>query len=290
MQILSGYSKFYELEPLKTEYTAAKLINQKFNDGNFQNVNATFVDFPWSVMINHNIRCVIPPVENGFVVCQHIDFAEMLDQWKEIGVKTLFTPHCIESSLRGIKVLPFPHKAYNYSYNSFRRKDLYDLSFVGATSTHWTRRYIMSLGADFWQKKGIRFFGMDTGKWHLEKSPEDQKRHSLLFRETMESSNFALCPRGTGPGTLRFWEALCFGCIPVVISDDWQLPETIYNWDDIIIRVEASADTMSNIPESIRAVTNIAERQQKCREIFMQFSQEGFITPILKWLSNNATS
>ena len=40
----------------------------------------------------------------------------------------------------------------------------------------------------------------------------------------MENCKFVLCPRGRGSNSIRFFEALNFGKIPILISDDVKLP------------------------------------------------------------------
>ena len=52
-------------------------------------------------------------------------------------------------------------------------------------------------------------------------------------------SKFVLCPRGFGLSSVRFFETLAFGRIPVLISDDTKLPlEEKIDYDKFIIRVE----------------------------------------------------
>ncbi len=285
MQSLSGLSHLYQLEPLKTERLAAKFIDKLMDDNRFVGLDDTFVNFPWSVMINHGIKMVIPPVTNGFVVCQHIYFREMIPQWKEIGVKVVFTPHCEEHFIDGLEIRPFPHWMANPG-SPHNRRDIYDVSFIGASLTHWTRRYIMGLEPTFWTENNIRFFGLNTGKWHFEQPEETKRNHFDLFRSVMRSSNFALCPRGTGPGTIRFWEALSFGTIPIVIANGWKLPDAIYEWDDVIVRIPESENEIIKLPEIIHAIKNVPDRQAKCLALAAQFQHEGFITPILQYLSD----
>ena len=44
--------------------------------------------------------------------------------------------------------------------------------------------------------------------------------------EHMLRSLFCLCPRGDTPSTSRFYDAIAAGCIPVVISDSFEMPFT----------------------------------------------------------------
>ena len=45
-----------------------------------------------------------------------------------------------------------------------------------------------------------------------------------VFDEILAASKFVLCPRGRGTSSIRLYEALAAGCVPVVISDEWVAP------------------------------------------------------------------
>ena len=72
----------------------------------------------------------------------------------------------------------------------------------------------------------------DTGKWHFEKSDQDIKNHEEKFSSILQNTQFSLCPRGTGPSTIRIWDSLALGSIPVIISDGLKMPlSTMIEWD-----------------------------------------------------------
>jgi hypothetical protein len=59
----------------------------------------------------------------------------------------------------------------------------------------------------------------------------------------LSDSRFALCPAGSGPNTLRLWESLAIGSVPVVLSDTHELPALDVfapaldlTWDDVLLR------------------------------------------------------
>ena len=51
----------------------------------------------------------------------------------------------------------------------------------------------------------------------------------------MSDSVFSLCPEGTGPNTIRIWESMALGSIPVIYSDDWEPPEIEIPWSEFSI-------------------------------------------------------
>jgi hypothetical protein len=44
------------------------------------------------------------------------------------------------------------------------------------------------------------------------------------FQEVLARSRFVLCPRGRGTSSIRLYETLAAGRVPVIISDDWVAP------------------------------------------------------------------
>lgn len=55
------------------------------------------------------------------------------------------------------------------------------------------------------------------------------------FSELMGRSKFILCPRGRGVNSIRLYETIASGRIPVILSDHW-VPMAGPNWDDFSIR------------------------------------------------------
>jgi hypothetical protein len=55
------------------------------------------------------------------------------------------------------------------------------------------------------------------------------------FADVMRRSMFVLCPRGTGTSSIRMYECLASGRVPVIIADDWVAPRGP-SWADFSIR------------------------------------------------------
>jgi len=70
------------------------------------------------------------------------------------------------------------------------------------------------------------------------------------FFDSLVSSKFVLCPAGTGPNSIRLFECLKLGVVPVVISDQWLRPVGP-DWDRFCIFVkESELDQLENILEA----------------------------------------
>jgi hypothetical protein len=44
------------------------------------------------------------------------------------------------------------------------------------------------------------------------------------YIDSLSKTAFVLCPSGAGPNTIRYWEAIAFGRVPVLLSDSWDPP------------------------------------------------------------------
>lgn len=252
-------------EAIKTEQTAYKLLKNKPIQ---KNINYLVV--PWSVLINKKELHKAPQIklDGGFTICQHIDYEKIIPILKKIGINVLFTPH-VTKKYEGITVLPFPHLAVNAPLPD-EHKDIF-YSFIGA-NTHWTRKEIFNL------KHPLDCVVKERNEWHFylrKKERLQQDIDAKEYKDVLARSTFSLCPRGTGASTLRFWESLKAGAIPVLISDNMQLPA--YNWKECIIKIsEKKVKDLNKILKKINKQT-LQLMAQKCLEAYKNFSEENFV-------------
>ena len=106
-----------------------------------------------------------------------------------------------------------------------------DLLFsLVASPTHPCRRPLFGLqeAADsvIEEVRGFTFYDASSSEF------EARREH---FRRTLSRSRFVLCPRGRGTSSIRLYEALSAGRVPVIISDDWVPPDGP-DWSSISIR------------------------------------------------------
>jgi hypothetical protein len=90
-------------------------------------------------------------------------------------------------------------------------------SFLGRIATHPVRKKIRSL---------------DSASTPCLDVADGPKRfpcfdYSKTYAQLLERSSFILCPRGFGASSIRIFEAMSFGRVPVIISDAWQPPPGI---------------------------------------------------------------
>lgn len=109
-------------------------------------------------------------------------------------------------------------------------------SFQGSLATHPIRKKIYDAIQPF-------------GSFHYESTPFwatvpilDRLRLRQEYLDNMNNSQFVLCPRGVGLNSIRFFESLRMGRIPVLFADDTKLPlERLINYDNLIVRVPENA-------------------------------------------------
>ena len=124
----------------------------------------------------------------------------------------------------------------------------YLASFRGVFWTHPCREALAK------HLQGDAFLIQDTGAWHFQHAQQTQEVSASEYKCLLSNSKFTLCPRGTGPSSVRLWEAFAFGSIPVVIADSAELPlSDILDWDSFSLRVRESE--LSTLADRLDAVS-----------------------------------
>ena len=185
-----------------------------------------------------SLRERYPITKTLVFICQHIDVIRLALPANCL----LFTPHATE----GDNYIPIPHftpfDPIEKPIALSNRPNLF--CFYGASFTHETRKKILNH-----YKAHPDFNLMDTGAWHFDKSNEARSQIEADYSKCLSECVFSLCPRGTGPSTIRIWDSLALGCIPVIFSDGLKMPIPNYvNWEDSCIFIpESSIDNIINM-------------------------------------------
>ena len=80
------------------------------------------------------------------------------------------------------------------------------------------------------------------------KTVEERKKSTREFFENLNSSPYTFCLRGAGNFSVRFYESLALGKIPVLIDTDVQLPlESVIDWNKHICRMSPAEDLVDAI-------------------------------------------
>lgn len=136
------------------------------------------------------------------------------------------------------------------------------------------------------------FIIRDKYSFLSEKSPELKRKVRAEYIDNMISSDYILCCRGSANTSIRFYETLCAGRIPVFVNTDCALPfETEIDWKKYCVWVEERE--LDLLPEKIAdfhlSLTDdeFIELQYKCRQIWKSYlSPEGFYGNLHKIICN----
>lgn len=109
--------------------------------------------------------------------------------------------------------------------------------------------------------------------WHLNQADQRDRRERYLNR--LADSLTVLCPRGDGMNSIRFFEALSAGKIPVLLADNCLLPfEKLIRYDRFVIRIpEQDADNTDKHILSWIGGKDSDELMQRCWEARQAWQQ-----------------
>ena len=204
--------------------------------------------------------------------CQHVAYKHLKPLFVQLGIKSLYISHKIMglNSLHSIQLYPLPLYAVNIENNErnilyktltcysnesrhstlLQKKRKYIYCFMGAYDPRWyltiVRDKIFKIkhhpqalikNTDNWHFENI-VYGKQIGKWDFDEQEEKRNKIKLnIYNTVLAGSRYSLCPSGTGPNSIRFWESLAFGSIPILLADTLELPPHPL-WDQAIIRLQ----------------------------------------------------
>jgi hypothetical protein len=233
------------------------------------------------------LRRALQPVGLGLrvhTVCQHVYWPQMSAQWERLGVTDAWLSHCPpELASPGLRLHPWALYAVNVEdaerqaglavgKDPAQRSVL--ASFVGAHMPHYLSDVRLRLRA-LANEPGIVV--RVTDRWHFEDAvyqhqfadaaqPTQNAPDATVasYNHVLCDSVFALCPAGAGPNTLRLWEALAVGAIPVLLGHQPVLPAggtlSLVDWDAIVLKVPDAE--LAHLPQRLRAMP-LAERRER---------------------------
>ena len=264
--------------------------------------NPLYIGLPWATILDKRVNMnvliheVIPYLHKSkeyFTCCQHIHYSKLIPLWKILGIKYVYISHKEKNKndVNGIILLPCPLFAVNIETPQFNiefqgidilnanRPILYN--FVGAFQNNYMSNIRPCI---FTMNHPDNCIINNIGEWHLNKvvySSKQNKNGELnidiahnektsFFNKLLLSSKYTLCPSGSGPNSIRLWEALGAGSIPVILSDTLELPKHD-DWEKAIINVkETEFQKIPTILKNIKLSEEL-QRREKCLEIYKYF-------------------
>jgi len=225
------------------------------------------VKAPMTQILNHggfeNAQLFINEVcqqfshKNLLFVSQHIQTERLNFKGQQV-----LTPHAELGSNVSISIPFFPVTISKK--NPLVERDLL-FSFCGSSTTHSLRSRLMKNFPDYFFDRGVH-----GGLHDSIRTPTFVNR----YIELLQKSIFSICPRGAGVSTVRIFESISMGAIPVILSDRYSPPLcNPYSWDDFAIFIrEDNGGEIKNILES-QTSQRIKEMQANLNEVNQGFFQ-----------------
>ena len=248
-------------------------------------------------------------------VCQHIHGQAHANLFRQAGIDTVFWTHATHSDAvdepkNDVRFLPFPLYPVQTPQalpeaaaeaDSLPRKYLF--SFIGARANQYyltkARNWILDLLAD--DPRGL-IVGRDS--WHyqkivydlqIKKTASDTDTKALvdddaaaLFRASLVNSVFSLCPAGSGPNSIRLWESLGAGSIPVILADTWVPPGDRRLWEMAAIFCKETPEAIKALPDQLAAIAadpaRLAQMRHAMRQLWLLYGPQNFVNDVLEFL------
>lgn len=262
----------------------------------------------------------LPAAGRRITVCQHVLLRKFLHLFQEAGIAEIFWSHATradaaaadagDGTAEGPQLRPFPLYPVQVpealpeaapEADAAVAARPYLFSFIGARPDRWylsqVRAFILDDLAD--HPRGL-VIGRDS--WHYQRVVYDlQVRTDTAavapetlvdgaaadqFRAALTGSVFALCPSGSGPNSLRLWEAIGAGAIPVILAQDWAPPGDPKLWDAAAVFCDETRAAVQALPARLEAIADdparLAAMRQALRQLWLLYGPAGFTCDIDK--------
>lgn len=251
-----------------------------------ENLNPDFPKFKIANNFLSSLKNEVP----SFTVCQTYRYKQLIPHFRRLNIDTVFCPHAVdEDDIEEIKIIPFP--LFNPLHNEFNMQHKKDLlySFSGMHRSD----YVSSIRREIFNDNHPKNCEIiERQRWHFDSYVYGEQIGSLqktqlddLFSfinkneyiDLLNRSRFSLCPGGVGPSSIRFYESLNAGSIPILLSDTMLLPEIKdLDWNDCIIKIPES--DYKDLREIINNITPEKERElrENCIKAYELVSGKNF--------------
>ena len=313
--------------PAITEQHAFHMLKTLLHDRAAGN-GTVYLAFPWATLIDLKMFAghrsdKIEVMEAGLAeltrkaksyqrvvtICQHVNMIAFSSLFQAAGVTDIFWSHTATHQdhlpdFPDISLQPFPLypvQQVTSDTNEVGRDVLY--TFIGAKGhakylTRARQHIIDELKGD------PRGMVVERDGWHYAKDVyqnQIMKRTragdtliddsaSEAFRASMSRSIFTLCPSGTGPNSIRLWEAALAGSVPVILSDTYRHPGENWLWDAATVTCRENQAAIAALPGRLEQLAADADamamKRASLQVLMQQYGPNVFVHDILNCFGN----
>lgn len=167
--------------------------------------------------------------------------------------------------------MPFVWRSYNF-HEPLIKTEKPKVGFCGSIKPHKFRKRFLELMEND-----------DRLDCDFIKKPKYNGTQTNEFVKCIQNNHFTFCNRGAGNFSMRFYEVLSCGRIPVLINTDLVLPfDSVINWSETIIIGNSYTEMIEKLLK-VWNEDNIVERQKRCYDVFQRyFTKKGFSKEFLE--------
>ena len=280
-----------------------------------------YLGFPWATLIDllntgkpkaekllKSLKLIVAQIPNEskvVTVCQHIHLMKFQDLFFDNKITDIYWTHTTKQKDhiyrdRRISLYPFPLFPVQFktrNENNFIEKRKYLFSFIGARANKWylteSRNWILDFLSN--DKRGL-VLGRD--QWHYNKVVYDLQIHNLKkskkntidneasekFKAVLRDTTFALCPSGSGPNSIRLWESISAGSIPVILADTHKLPGNFALWKEAAVFCDEKPEAIKALPDKLAKIAKdknfLDHKREQLGQLWMLYGTNSFIYDI----------
>lgn len=283
--------------------------------------NIVYFAFPWATLIDlldngkpeakellddlSKCKNELKKYSSVLTVCQHIRMLKHKELFESVGVTNIFWSHATKSCNRieknSIDLHPFPlypTKIENLNISHNNKKYLF--SFIGAKANKWylteSRNKIVQYlshvkkafvkSRDKWHYNDIVYEHQIHKNCHSNQQQSTEKEKENEYLNVLNNSVFSLCPGGTGPNSIRLWESIEMGVIPVILSDSYLPPGDNQLWVKATISCTETDLGIQTLPNRLSKLAEnedeVAAYLKHLRQLKQLYGKDVFVTGIIE--------
>lgn len=305
---IHAYSKHWQ-RPVATEETALLRLEASKGPLSFD-----YLGFAWATLmdglkartsgskdilqalLHAHQSCNSDASRRRATVAQHIRAVNYFDLFQAVGITDVFWSHAVNSyqTSKGVRIHPFPlFPAQAPDYVGSQKSEKRHLAnFVGAYNpTIYLTNVREVIFGDEGKHADLHIIKRD--RWHFDRAVYDEQiggrtasdaqlqaeaKMKQDYVDAIRQSWFTLCPTGSGPNSIRIFESLALGSIPIVLSRELTLVGSQDLWDRAAIIEEDSEDGYRRAVERARRMpeTERVEMMSAGKILFDQVGPNAF--------------